>query len=43
MPIADWLPYESPLYINYGIGLKLVRLKPNWTSVKGRHKFEWFI
>ena len=22
MPIADWLPYPSPLYINIGFGLR---------------------
>ena len=23
MPIADWLPYSPPLYINIGFGLSL--------------------
>ena len=26
MPIADWLPYPSPLYINIGIGLSVSRI-----------------
>ena len=25
MPIADWLPYPAPLYINIGFGLRLYR------------------
>ena len=34
MPIADWLPYSSPLYINIGFGLSSTR--NNSLSVNNR-------